>query len=496
MHSSIFTILGKGGFLAIAVMVMFLAIRMTWGTAVNCEFHADPAPPQINVTCSNAESVKALVTSNCVVMTQNIAGVNNSLANISHRLEAEFKWQNELADGVNSHLGELRNDAHSIQESNEQLAARFDEEIKRISNELQTMECLVLLLGLIMICLAAGGYFLILYFSNMLRTGKRPSGPVFHAQVVPISKKETAYPASSADKDPIMVNTEKYSVKRPDCPKPPSILSPADCLAGIFDVYEYRTNLKLKPSLISDRWHLGFVTLKGNIADANEDYVLAFSMGPTLCSFTLDGCGGEENGKYASYFGARATAISLIEGLGANPPASKFPAIARQAIIDGSRAIAEQARRYGLEGLRTTVVIMLASPHGYDCAYLGDGGGIIVRADDREEHFLIPQKAPGMAPNVLAASLGPDIIGEIQSWSGEVRQGDTVICCSDGMADRMPSGFPAYIAKNCRKDKEHLQDVVEKLATGFADFKDAEGFVADDNLSLTVIMAEDGGNGI
>src|SRR5207302_4981508 len=90
--------------------------------------------------------------------------------------------------------------------------------------------------------------------------------------------------------------------------------------------------------------------------------------------------------------------------------------VAAQALQDASLRLAKEGARLCLvnpqDGLRTTLIVVIAEAADVGYAYCGDGGACIVRTSGAVEHFLNPQKAGPDQPNVLAASVGPQMQGQ------------------------------------------------------------------------------------
>ena len=134
--------------------------------------------------------------------------------------------------------------------------------------------------------------------------------------------------------------------------------------------------------------------------------------------------------------------------------------------------------------MRTTLIVVLAGSDGYGYAYLGDGGGVLVRANGTLEHFLKPMK--GEASNLVLGSLGPRRQGEPVSGFCERRAGDFVLLGSDGVFDRVEASFPLTLARAAADYDGDLPRLAADAVEDLARFRDDAGFVCDDNLTLAL----------
>lgn len=187
--------------------------------------------------------------------------------------------------------------------------------------------------------------------------------------------------------------------------------------------------------------HNALVSMVGS-RNANEDYGCTFELTATQagsklqCIFVADGCGGHDAGREASCLAIRAASEAVLKDFKA-PPAQRV----QTAFSAASAALIHAGRQFDENSLRTTLIVVLADESNYYCGWIGDGGIDLHRANGQWETLLIPHKSG--AQNLLAASLGPDQVGE-PSYATHARwPGDRIYIGSDGVFDvyNDPSAF-------------------------------------------------------
>lgn len=166
--------------------------------------------------------------------------------------------------------------------------------------------------------------------------------------------------------------------------------------------------------------------------DGNEDYVCAFELQDRMthdtlhCMLVADGCGGHAGGRDASCLAVRAASEALISCHDV-PPGERV----RIAFDVASQALIDAGKQWPANSLRTTLIVVVATRTTYYCGWIGDGGIDLHRADGRWESLLKAHKSG--AQNLLAASLGPDLVGA-PSFANHPRiAGDRLYLGSDGV---------------------------------------------------------------
>jgi serine/threonine protein phosphatase PrpC len=241
-------------------------------------------------------------------------------------------------------------------------------------------------------------------------------------------------------------------------------------------------------------WTMGLATTRGNVRPENQDYGLCFQLDDDHEVLVIaDGCGGVPFGQRAAYVAAVAAAVSVVQAYGSGPLlfAPHMEDAAAQAIIDAAHRLAVEGDKLNVSdlrgGLRTTLIVLVGSGRDLGYAYIGDGGGCVVRASGAVESFLTPQKASPLALNVLAASLGPSIEGEFVMGTIKRMPGDLVIVGTDGVFDRVGPEFPKDVLRGCIQLEGDLQATADHIVEELAAFKDSAGFVCDDNLTVGLL---------
>jgi PPM family protein phosphatase len=270
------------------------------------------------------------------------------------------------------------------------------------------------------------------------------------------------------------------------------ILDPNELLHRVIKAAQHSRRIKIVPTSAGPRpWNIGLASVTGEVRERNEDYGVAFEIAGHQIIVVADGMGGLPFGREASYAAVRAAVLSIVRDLGTlrfwRRP--RLAMIAEAAVRAAERWLTGMANRVtsDLTGFRTTLIVVCASRRSYGYSYIGDGGGCVLRASGELKHFLIPQKAPADAPNVLLASLGPTTEGE--PIMGEIPRlpGDLLICGSDGVFDRVSADFPKRLMEAAIHFEGHLQRVATQVVDEMAAARDQAGFICDDNLTLGIL---------
>jgi serine/threonine protein phosphatase PrpC len=241
-------------------------------------------------------------------------------------------------------------------------------------------------------------------------------------------------------------------------------------------------------------WTMGMATAKGNVRAENQDYGLCFRMADNYdVLIVADGCGGIPFGQRAAYLASVSAAVSVVRTYGTAPLlfAPGVRDAVAQAIKDAAHRLAVEGDKLNVsesrDGLRTTLIVLVGNRREVAYAYIGDGGGCVVRASGAIERFLTPQKVNELAMNVLAASLGPTVEGEFVTGTIKRMPGDLILVGTDGVFDRVGPEFPKDVLRGCIQSEGDLQATADHVIDELAAFKDGAGYICDDNLSLGLL---------
>ena len=284
------------------------------------------------------------------------------------------------------------------------------------------------------------------------------------------------------------------TVKSPDAPQrpdTPAILPPSDLVKYLIEQCQGFNCFRYQPVLPREEWDLGLATETGNVRTENQDYGLGFHIAEHDILIIADGCGGVAQGQRAAYLAALYAALSIIRIYGTAPPWQGPNACyaAAKAVQAAEARLAKEANKFNISledraHLRTTLIIIIGGNNEFGYAYIGDGGACVIRSTGQIEPFLHPQKADEYKQNILAASLGPRMDGEPVVGKIYRSPGDLIIAGTDGVFDRVSESFPKDVLRVAIQQQGDLQQVTEQLIQELAEYKDANGYVCDDNLTL------------
>ena len=185
-------------------------------------------------------------------------------------------------------------------------------------------------------------------------------------------------------------------------------------------------------------------TDKGKLRDANEDVVFpdvaGSGPGPLLAG-VADGMGGHVAGEVAS-----TVAMATATRPGDESPAERVR-LANEAVL---RAAAERPR---LQGMGTTMTLGRFLPDGtLELGHVGDSRAYLLRGDELEQlttdHTVVEElvglgritreeAAQHPRRHLLTRSLGLGEV-EVDEVVTDVRPGDRVLVCSDGLTEMVP----------------------------------------------------------
>jgi len=306
----------------------------------------------------------------------------------------------------------------------------------------------------------------------------------------------TPKPVPVSGKDMVVVGkatTENKVNVKPTRPHPEPLPTPVEQMKRIIASANRFRHIRIKPVLPSGFWEIGLATNKGNVRSENQDYGLCFKTDGHDVLIVADGCGGVPRGQRAAYLATLSAAVSVVRVCGMAPRwhSPHVKDIAAKAIIAAAHRLAVEGGKLNVTdirgGLRTTLIVVVGNKRELGYAYIGDGGGCIVKASGEVNRFLDPQKANDFAMNVLAASLGPMMEGEPVTGVMKREAGNLLMVGTDGVFDRVDSTFPKDVLRGCIQYKGDLQKTAEHVVNELASFKDAAGYVCDDNLTLGIM---------
>ena len=259
------------------------------------------------------------------------------------------------------------------------------------------------------------------------------------------------------------------------------------------------TSLRLKGarSLPDQVWSTDLRSHRGNVRSRNEDFALGFRFHAHDVVVLADGCGGVPCGFQASRIAACAAVVNLVNHLPVtNSDAAACEDALSRAFVFASAKLADASSIYAPPGneqplLQTTLLIAVASATRLTMGYIGDGGAVVVRPEDgTEERLLQPMKADGGAPNVLAAVLGPQMIGEPLINTVERRAGDFLLMGTDGIWDFVPESFSKQFMREAVVRGGRVGETLDAALELLAGHQDDLGHVCTDNLTLAVVAPD------
>lgn len=181
----------------------------------------------------------------------------------------------------------------------------------------------------------------------------------------------------------------------------------------------------------------------------NQDYVSSFELKTAKCQDLLqvmivaDGCGGHYGGSEAACIAVRFSSESVIANVDLLTP----EALLMKAFSDASMAMHTiGSRHWTSDDLRTTLIMVIATPTTYYVGWIGDGGVSLHRQTGHWEELMVPHK--GEYQNILEASLGPTQDGTPSFKQAERLAGDHLYMGSDGIFDVVDNSFWDWFESN------------------------------------------------
>ncbi len=236
----------------------------------------------------------------------------------------------------------------------------------------------------------------------------------------------------------------------------------------------------------------------GRARSNNEDTV-AVDAGAAL-AVLADGMGGYNAGEVASEMAARSAKEMLGRWLREQPQVSE--AALHEAIVSSAdlanRAVHDAATTNpAYAGMGTTIVIAVCREGHLSLGHVGDSRGYRLRAGRLEQltrdHSLLQEQidagllspeeaAMSMNRNLVTRAVGVEPTVEIELHGHELRDGDTVLLCSDGLSDMLTDD----------KIEDILSSNEAMDAAGAALIEAANQAGGRDNISLILIRAHGG----
>jgi len=269
--------------------------------------------------------------------------------------------------------------------------------------------------------------------------------------------------------------------------EPSPIPSPAEAMERLVRLAAGNPDIIMKPTLKSETWKAAVATDKGQIRADNQDYGLTFCVADRCVVVIGDGVGGQPEGGRASYLAVTAAAGQLMHYLGRHPQDEDLPALVHQAMLSAASALTQEGANTGRGGLRTTLIIVVATPTAVFFSHIGDGGGAVVRADGSVEQFVAPQTMPG-TQNVLSACLGPITEGAPLSGRLPWRPGDFLMAGTDGVFSYVDQRFIPDIAAALKTYQGDVEAVAATAVRNLAEAMDGPFVCCEDNLTLALVM--------
>ena len=253
---------------------------------------------------------------------------------------------------------------------------------------------------------------------------------------------------------------------------------------------EYSPAIQAIPMIATEPWSLGLTTLQGNVRSENQDYGVCCHIGGYKVIAIADGMGGLPHGQVAAFLACAEALTSIVADLGGvrlQRTIKPMRAIKR-AFTQAHHALSVHGDKLMIadinDGLRTTLIIVVAKGRKLYYGYIGDGAINILHHDGALQSILGPQRKDGYL-NVLSASLGP--IRQGSPIFGQVRQApsDLVLVMTDGIADRVDHRlFARNVMKAAICSDGNLQDVTCQVVSQLAGIKDKAVWLFDDNVTL------------
>ncbi len=212
----------------------------------------------------------------------------------------------------------------------------------------------------------------------------------------------------------------------------------------------------------------------GKVRTLNQDTV--YSCGSNVGSLSnlfivADGMGGHKAGDYAS-----AYAVNAIERIISDNTDTAPVRVIREAIEKANREIFEKSLETDFEGMGTTLVCATIQDNVLYVANVGDSR-LYVISDKIEQitkdHSLVEEmirageldrEAARFHPdkNIITRAVGTDVKVLIDFFEVELKKGDIVLMCTDGLTNMVADNEIEGIVKSSNDVKEIVSLLVDK----------------------------------
>lgn len=234
-------------------------------------------------------------------------------------------------------------------------------------------------------------------------------------------------------------------------------------------------------------WTSAALTDVGLVRSRNEDSFLAQPARGVWA--VADGMGGHAFGDMASRM-----VVDAVDSLAAPDDMAQFVAAARERITGVNQQLRDEAAARRVAVMGSTVVVLLACGHELACLWAGDSRIYLyrnahlqqlTRDHSQAEEFRARGAAPGLDVSPAIANMITRAVGaadeiELELATLEVRDGDMVLLCSDGLSNPVDehdiSG--ALAGGDCAQAAQAL--IALALANG-----------GRDNITVVVVRADD-----
>lgn len=201
-------------------------------------------------------------------------------------------------------------------------------------------------------------------------------------------------------------------------------------------------------------WRYGVASDVGKVRQQNEDSFGADS--PPGLFIVADGMGGHAAGEIASSLAVRC-ATEGVALLDTDAPRDEARSRLRDAVADANQCILIEGRaRPERAGMGTTTTALLVSPSGWwVIAHVGDSRAYMVRNGDvrqiTEDHTYVQElvnqgrlsdEEARVHPrsSLLTRALGTTAQVPVDTFEGELEEGDRFVLASDGLMSMVPEG--------------------------------------------------------
>lgn len=213
-----------------------------------------------------------------------------------------------------------------------------------------------------------------------------------------------------------------------------------------------------------------FKTDKGEVREKNED---AFGYFRDEFFVVADGLGGHPGGEIASKLAVEA-AIKSYQTIKNLDLKEKIKKCFREA----NKAVYQKALELGILGMGTTLVGVGIKDNDFLIGNVGDGRAYLLR------NTLITQITRDQETDFegfLLQAIGLDKEIRPDYYSGELKQGDLILLCTDGLADYLKDEEILGILKDAGQTQKVLNQKAKELINKALDVG------GDDNITVCVV---------